>query len=61
MAAEADKASSPSGAPTADDGAPVRRWTVVELLGAAREAAIDHGGEVYRLRLTANNKLILTK
>ena len=26
-----------------------------------REITIAHGGEVYRLRLTAQNKLILTK
>jgi hemin uptake protein HemP len=26
-----------------------------------REIIIDHGGEAYRLRLTSQNKLILTK
>jgi hemin uptake protein HemP len=39
----------------------VRRWQVANLLGEAREAIIEHDGEIYRLRLTANNKLILTK
>jgi hemin uptake protein HemP len=34
---------------------------VRELLAGAREAVIVHGGERYRLRLTANHKLILTK
>jgi len=34
---------------------------VRELLAGAREAIIVHGGERYRLRLTANHKLILTK
>lgn len=32
-----------------------------ELLGARQEATIIHAGERYRLRITANNKLILTK
>lgn len=39
-------------------------WPVVlssELLGDRREIAIQHGDEVYRLRLTSNNRLILTK
>jgi hemin uptake protein HemP len=33
----------------------------LELFGTAREIMIGHGGDVYRLRLTAQNKLILTK
>lgn len=32
-----------------------------ELLRESRELHILHGGEVYRLRLTKQNKLILTK
>ena len=32
-----------------------------ELFVDTREITIAHGGEVYRLRLTAQNKLILTK
>jgi hemin uptake protein HemP len=31
------------------------------ILGEGREAIIVHNGEAYRLRVTANNKLILTK
>ncbi|MBP7670299.1 MAG: hemin uptake protein HemP [Ferrovibrio sp.] len=31
------------------------------LFGAAREVIIEHEGADYRLRLTANGKLILTK
>ncbi len=31
------------------------------LLGENREAVLVHNGEAYRLRVTANNKLILTK
>jgi hemin uptake protein HemP len=34
---------------------------VSELLGKAREAVLVHGGEEYRLRITSNGKLILTK
>lgn len=32
-----------------------------DLFIGTREIIIDHGGERYRLRLTAQNKLILTK
>lgn len=32
-----------------------------DLLAGGREAIIVHGGEHYRLRVTANGKLILTK
>lgn len=32
-----------------------------ELLQGAREVLIDHEGEMYRLRLTRNGKLILHK
>ncbi|MBR0681889.1 hemin uptake protein HemP [Roseomonas eburnea] len=32
-----------------------------DLLRGAREVAIQHGAETYRLRLTNNDKLILTK
>ena len=31
------------------------------LMGEAREAILVHQGESYRLRVTANDKLILTK
>lgn len=37
------------------------RWHSHELLGHAREVEIVHGDVVYRLRLTALGKLILTK
>lgn len=45
----------------ATSSAVIKRWMVADLLGGAREAQIQHGEEVYRLRLTANNKLILIK
>ncbi len=32
-----------------------------DLFAGAREITISHGDEIYRLRLTAQNKLILTK
>ena len=32
-----------------------------DLFVATKEVTIAHGGEMYRLRLTAQNKLILTK
>jgi len=32
-----------------------------DLFAATREILISHGDETYRLRLTAHNKLILTK
>ena len=32
-----------------------------ELFGSSQEIIIIHAGEQYRLRITANNKLILTK
>jgi hemin uptake protein HemP len=32
-----------------------------ELFVATREITIGHGSDIYRLRLTAQNKLILTK
>jgi hemin uptake protein HemP len=31
------------------------------LLAGSREIVIDHAGQAYRLRLTRNDKLILTK
>lgn len=34
---------------------------VADLLGSAKEAVLEHEGQLYRLRITANRKLILTK
>jgi hemin uptake protein HemP len=39
----------------------IRSWQSAELLGQANEARIVHGGEVYRLLRTRNDKLILVK
>ncbi len=38
-----------------------RRIKVSELLAGRREAILEHGGQDYRLRITASGKLILTK
>ncbi|HRX81783.1 MAG TPA: hemin uptake protein HemP [Pirellulaceae bacterium] len=38
-----------------------RQWTSRELLEGHTEAIIVHAGEIYRLRCTRNNKLILHK
>lgn len=38
-----------------------QRFQSAELFGTEREVIIDHGGEEYRLRLTRQGKLILTK
>lgn len=42
--------------------APVQpvRLNTVELFRGQREVLIEHAGRVYRLRLTASGKLILT-
>ena len=49
------------GSPHRAATAAVKRWKAADRRGGAREAIILHGEDVYRLRLTANNKLILTK
>ena len=46
---------------TASSSLPVKRIAVGELLAGGREAVLLHGGDEYRLRLTSNGKLILTK
>ena len=48
-------------APDDNPGPSVRRIPVGELLGGGREAVLVHDGAEYRLRLTSNGKLILTK
>ena len=40
---------------------PVRRIEVRDILGGESEAVLLHAREEYRLRLTSNGKLILTK
>lgn len=38
-----------------------RRLAAQDILGGGSEAEIEHNGAIYRLRLTAQGKLILTK
>jgi hemin uptake protein HemP len=40
---------------------PLPRFKVSDLLGEGREAVLEHEGQEYRLRITANRKLILMK
>jgi hemin uptake protein HemP len=51
----------PPPARSEDTSAALPRIDVSTLLGEGREAILLHNGEAYRLRVTANNKLILTK
>lgn len=54
---------SETGAPgaSAEAGKGVRRVRASEVLGPRGIVQIEHEGEVYTLRLTRNNRLILTK
>lgn len=53
----------PATRPAADDtpDAPARILSSDTLFGPAREVLIRHGVETYRLRMTRQDKLILTK
>ncbi len=57
--ASAARAQATPGQPGASPSTP--RWRSTELFGRAHEIEIEHGQAVYRLRLTALGKLILTK
>jgi hemin uptake protein HemP len=66
----ADSRNGPAGGGGADSKAtPIERSIPLadnrmnsrDLFAASREIIISHGDETYRLRLTAQNKLILTK
>jgi hemin uptake protein HemP len=47
--------------PAVEGAVPRKRLSSRELFGAMREVVIDHVGEEYRLRITSQGKLILTK
>ena len=49
------------GKPVQPASRPVRRIAIHEILDGGREAVLMHDGTEYRLRLTNNGKLILTK
>ncbi len=68
MNAENNKDRSSIGAATSSISNPTRTVVLAEnridsrqLFGAVKEITIAHGDDVYRLRLTSQNKLILTK
>lgn len=48
-------------APKLASSATQRRLVAAELFAGAREVLLTHADELYRLRITRNNKLILTK
>jgi hemin uptake protein HemP len=60
VAQEPAHASPPDRSPTAASTA-AQRIDSHRLLAGGRELVIDHAGQEYRLRLTRNDKLILTK
>lgn len=55
------RANVPDLLPAAASGVDFRVIDSVELLNGARELRIRHGVNTYRLRVTASDKLILTK
>ena len=64
MNAKTDKKPALPHAPAQNMGPPLmglRRLIVAELLAGDREVILEHDGQDYRLRITANGKLILTK
>jgi hemin uptake protein HemP len=48
-------------APTSVPSRELKRVSTEDLIGSAREVLIRHGGCDYRLRITRQGKLILTK
>ena len=55
--ADADRRPEP---PKIGQGQPAR-FQASQLLSGRREVILEHDGQEYRLRLTSNGKLILTK
>ncbi|MBN8727067.1 MAG: hemin uptake protein HemP [Xanthomonadales bacterium] len=51
----------PSPSPTAPPAGEARRIDSRHLLAGGKELVIEHAGQRYHLRLTRNDKLILTK
>ena len=47
--------------PSPDGGEATLTYAVADLLRGGREAILVHNGSEYRLRITANGRLILTK
>jgi hemin uptake protein HemP len=61
MMSRDDQTTPPAQRPPLAAGSRPRRLKVSELLAGEREAILEHDGQDYRLRITANGKLILTK
>lgn len=61
MMSRDDAAAPPTRRPPAAGAGRPRRLKVSELLEGEREAILEHDGQDYRLRITSNGKLILTK
>jgi hemin uptake protein HemP len=59
MAGDAEQAKAPIEDHIDESSSKVRTIRSAELLQGDREVCIDHEGEIYRLRLTRNQKLIL--
>ena len=56
-----DLSGKPKAAMTGARSADVSVISSRELLGSNKRLCIEHNGELYTLRITSNNKLILTK
>jgi hemin uptake protein HemP len=61
MAGGEEKATGEARLVKASAAAGLRRVSAQELMGSHRELIIEHDGQTYRLRITSNGKLILTK
>ena len=61
MSEPANREERPVSSRSASDKPEIKTWSSSQLLGDAHEARIEHGGEVYRLLRTRNDKLILVK
>lgn len=57
----ADARQTSASEPNAETNTTKVRVLVSDILKGGREAIIEHDGQDYRLRITANGKLILTK
>ena len=58
---EASKSHERASSDKVPEGSQVRTLRAAELFGESRELLLEHNGQTYRLRITANDKLILTK
>lgn len=52
---------SPRRAPASPDAKPANRLASSAVFNGATEVGIEHHGELYRLKITRQGKLILTK